>query len=415
MGNEMMYTLDEMAKRLGYTKESMRSCLRDLRSKNVQLPTAFATHNKAGHCVNYYTEAYIQKLLSYLPNRRFCEDIVKDAPVPESVALVATTTTTDSSCVKITGIIPDDKVSAASDIWAQVTSQQVKTEALVNRRYSQIIDIPTNVNVHASKKLLVVNGGNHEARTKQLAGIDFVCDLLRGTNVLYDADEILFTLKFGEAELLWKCRHQWKYKSILNPFHSFMRDLERVDDFDIAVGGHVHSGSHYAKFDHHSRSVGAPTDRYAFLIGSYEYHSKYAKQCGFSRHTGRGSTALIIFPDRRLMAMDSVTEAARYLEFAHATYPTNERPISIVLMSDLHLGNAYTDYQQIFTEVKTIRQTPGMYAMLLGDLIDNWVGKLEGIQRQQPISHDSEFVLLRSLLGGLLGAPEYDALFNGGH
>ena len=308
--------------------------------------------------------------------------------------------------VRISGVLPQDKLGSAIDVWTQLQERQAGSERLVAKRYAQTITIPVGCSGTDPNKLLAVNGGNHEARTKQLAGIDVLADMLRDVTVLYDADELLFTLQYGDTVQRWKCRHKWRYNSCLNPFHSFMRDLERNDDFDIAVGGHVHSGSHYVRFDHPSREANGPTDRYAFLIGCYEYHSKFAKQQGYSRHTGRGSLTLIIFPDTRLMIMDSTIEAARFLDYARATYPSDQAPIGITLMSDLHLGNAHTDYKLIYEEVRTIVTTPGLYAMLLGDLVDNWVGKLEGIQRQQPVSHDAEFVMLRSMLGALTGDPE---------
>lgn len=342
--------------------------------------------------------------------QRFLADrYQRDHLVP---AATAATTATDT--VTIDGITPADKIPAPARVWEKALGIQHGKMETVRKRYSQRISIPVGSAGDEPSRLLAVNTGNHDNRTIELAGIDWILELLRDCTTLYDQHEILFTLEFGGYSRLWKLRHRWRYKSVLNPFHAYMRDLDRVDDFDVAVGGHVHSGTHYARWDHHSRETQGPTDRYAVLIGTYEYHSKYGLKCGFSRHTGRGSATLIIWPDGGQMMLDSVQLAAAFLGYARDYYPAPERPVGIALLSDIHIGNEYTDYQQVYDDTRTIVTTPGLYAMILGDVGENWIGALEGIQRAQPMSHGEETALVRCIIGALAGDPKHRGEFCNG-
>lgn len=55
----------------------------------------------------------------------------------------------------------------------------------------------------------------------------------------------------------------------------------------------------------------------------------------------------------------------------------NLLPVGIALISDLHIGGSGTDYDKMFDDARIVKETPGMYAMLPGDNIDNFIkGKL---------------------------------------
>jgi len=49
--------------------------------------------------------------------------------------------------------------------------------------------------------------------------------------------------------------------------------------------------------------------------------------------------------------------------------------IALVLLADLHVGSAYTDYRQLREDVELIANTPSCYVLLLGDMMDNFVVK----------------------------------------
>ena len=75
------------------------------------------------------------------------------------------------------------------------------------------------------------------------------------------------------------------------------------------------------------------------------------------------------------------------------------QPTAIAFLSDFHLGNPGTDYAAIKRDAELVAATDGMYAMFVGDGIDNWIiPKLSGLQRGQPITFDEEWLLLESWL-----------------
>lgn len=106
--------------------------------------------------------------------------------------------------------------------------------------------------------------------------------------------------------------------------------------------------------------------------------------------------------------------ADRLWEVAHTVFEENKRvqvakatqsidlgsmPTGIAFLSDLHLGSAGTDYKTLMKDTKLIAQTDGMYAAFHGDGIDNWiVPKLQGLQRSQSVSFQTELMLFRRWL-----------------
>jgi hypothetical protein len=81
----------------------------------------------------------------------------------------------------------------------------------------------------------------------------------------------------------------------------------------------------------------------------------------------------------------------------------DSKPVGIAMFSDLHLGNPNADYRQILRDTDTVVGTDGFYATSWGDAHDNWIGKLEGIQRGQPISFDAELTLVQDWFRRLQG------------
>lgn len=75
------------------------------------------------------------------------------------------------------------------------------------------------------------------------------------------------------------------------------------------------------------------------------------------------------------------------------------QPVAIAFLSDFHLGNPGTDYASVKRDAQLVAETDGMYAMFIGDGIDNWIiPKLAGLQRGQAVTFDEEWLLLESWL-----------------
>lgn len=117
----------------------------------------------------------------------------------------------------------------------------------------------------------------------------------------------------------------------------------------------------------------------------------------------------------RMIAMEQSHRSKATARYSQVIEIPDNRPVLLVLLSDLHLGNAYCSYSQAKQDAELVRSTPGVYGAVLGDVIDNWIGepKIEGVQRQQPIPHAEELALLTSWLGIL--APKLVACVAGNH
>lgn len=84
--------------------------------------------------------------------------------------------------------------------------------------------------------------------------------------------------------------------------------------------------------------------------------------------------------------------------------PNQGQPFALAFLSDLHLGDANTDYRQAKKDAETIRDTPRMFAMYHGDGINNWINrKLMHLQRNEALPFDGEVQLLYSWLDLLRG------------
>jgi hypothetical protein len=68
----------------------------------------------------------------------------------------------------------------------------------------------------------------------------------------------------------------------------------------------------------------------------------------------------------------------------------DDKPVAVAMMSDLHLGGPYVDYRAIKQNAELVRDTDGFYAIAAGDYFDNWIGKLEWVQRGQAVPMHKE-------------------------
>lgn len=90
-----------------------------------------------------------------------------------------------------------------------------------------------------------------------------------------------------------------------------------------------------------------------------------------------------------------------------------DQPFAIALMADVH-GGAKADYDAIHRDVELIEKTHDMYAILAGDLTDNFIiGKLSSIQKEQPTPLSYEHRFLKWFLKKL--KPSLLAFVSGNH
>jgi hypothetical protein len=87
---------------------------------------------------------------------------------------------------------------------------------------------------------------------------------------------------------------------------------------------------------------------------------------------------------------------------------------TLVAVADQHVGGAGVDYPRLMDEAEVIRDTPGMYAVTVGDVVDSFVApKLLALRTQTRLSIPDEAVLARRYLRVL--APKLIAAVGGNH
>lgn len=94
----------------------------------------------------------------------------------------------------------------------------------------------------------------------------------------------------------------------------------------------------------------------------------------------------------------------------------DNEPIIVVFMSDLHIGHIWTQHKQLRLDCETIRNTPGIYTILGGDLIDNvTTGVAPRGMHHENISPGMVQKMLAEELTEYLGAENVLAMILGNH
>lgn len=98
---------------------------------------------------------------------------------------------------------------------------------------------------------------------------------------------------------------------------------------------------------------------------------------------------------------------SQVLEFSHG-------PVAMVWMADQHLGGAGVDYPRVFAEAEIVRDTPGMFAGTVGDLLDGFIIEhLLNVRLGECMSIADEFALVRRYLRVL--GPKLKVSVGGNH
>lgn len=78
---------------------------------------------------------------------------------------------------------------------------------------------------------------------------------------------------------------------------------------------------------------------------------------------------------------------------------TEARPIAVCLVGDPHVDDDGCDIHQLEHDLSTVGKTPGMYAGHVGDLTNNWVGRLARLYAHQSTSFRDSLRLTEWMLG----------------
>ena len=95
------------------------------------------------------------------------------------------------------------------------------------------------------------------------------------------------------------------------------------------------------------------------------------------------------------------------IEFDHG-------PVALVFMADLHLGSDGVDYARLDSDIDAILNTPGMYVVLAGDHLDNFIiGRLQRIMNGAEFNITEQWVMVKMVMRRL--APRLVASVAGNH
>ena len=121
-------------------------------------------------------------------------------------------------------------------------------------------------------------------------------------------------------------------------------------------------------------------------------------------------TSDIVFPDlpsselpapdlidqacKRFSGHLAAREARRWMEIK----VKSNQPIGVCFMGDPHIDNNGCNWPLLRRDIGLLENTPGMYAVNIGDLTDNWVGRLVRLYADQEMSKKAAWKLAKYML-----------------
>lgn len=81
-------------------------------------------------------------------------------------------------------------------------------------------------------------------------------------------------------------------------------------------------------------------------------------------------------------------------------------PIGITFFGDLHVDNHGTNLEKIYNYSEIVGNTDGMYAALVGDIVDSWIGRLARLWAKQGVTGGESLTIAKDAL-----KPMKDKLF----
>jgi hypothetical protein len=109
--------------------------------------------------------------------------------------------------------------------------------------FRHYLTLMTPKNGTIADKLLAYVSGNHDRRTKEVSGLDWMGPIVKANKFLYNPSEFYLTVKFPSGiSYVIGMRHQYRFNSTLNYTHTVKQWLKNGSaDFDIGVIGHNHN------------------------------------------------------------------------------------------------------------------------------------------------------------------------------
>ncbi len=142
-------------------------------------------------------------------------------------------------------------------------------------------------------KCLALIRGCHDDWDKKMGDKDFIetlCERTDSVNLWHGGE---LTLKVGEQEYFWRCRHKYKYQSSLNLENAMRRIMEIQGPCDVAAEAHLHNG--YIMTRHMMGEY-----RVMLRSGTYKVWDEFGQK--LAGYKGKPSVPVIIMsPDKHVM------------------------------------------------------------------------------------------------------------------
>jgi len=164
------------------------------------------------------------------------------------------------------------------------------------------------------QKILAVISGNHEAWTKQVAGIDVLKMLIDHGTIIYSPHGLKLTLRVGGQDYRIYIRHKTQFNSSMNLTHT-IKQLYRFGDwpFDIGFRGDQHEAD-IEEFRAHGLM------RWALRGGSYLILSEFGEMKGYPRPMPISPTVILYPGERRIDGYSDLHKAILPLKAARQEY-----------------------------------------------------------------------------------------------
>lgn len=167
-----------------------------------------------------------------------------------------------------------------------------------------------------SGKIKAIVGGNHDAWTYIVAGIDVLKQQAALHDIPHAENELLMDVKVGEQIYKMLMRHKYRFNSSLNAGHSVKRMYDMQRHFDVGVV----CDKHEFTVEPFVRDAEV---RWAARPGSYQITSGFAASKGYPNAQARMPVA-IFWPDRKkAVCQFDLEDGVLYLEAARRAWFAN--------------------------------------------------------------------------------------------
>ncbi len=156
-------------------------------------------------------------------------------------------------------------------------------------------------------KILALCSGNHDAWTKNMAGVDVLDYIAERQRLCYSPHGFTIRVTVCGQEYVVCLRHRYKMNSTLNQTHS-PKQLWRFGEIDFDAGVVCH---------HHEPAmemcVFRGLDRFVARPGSYQITSSYSEQFGYNSTYPTCPTVVLYPRRRRLTGFHDMRDAGEFL------------------------------------------------------------------------------------------------------